>query len=108
VISISSRGEKSVMAARRGVRVIVAVLNHRIRAAVFVRLARRCGVLIIAMLIGHLIVMLVPIVMPLLRMQGRWHHSSQREREYGENEWLEEVVTHERYPLLHGIEAQEQ
>ena len=86
--AIAGRREKAVMAAGRGVRVIMTILHRRIRARVVVAYLRaRCGV-IVAMLGRHLVVLVVPVVRSVLCVQRRWQHSSQSEREKSQNEWL--------------------
>jgi hypothetical protein len=89
--AIAGRREKTVMAAGRGVWVIVTILHHRVwPRVVVVYLRAHCGV-IVAMLGRHLVVLVVlvvPVVRSVLCVQRRWGHSSQCEREESQNEWL--------------------
>lgn len=86
--AIARRREIAVMAAGRGARVIVTILDHRVwPRVVVVYLRAHCGV-IVAMLGRHLVVLVVPVVRSVLCVQRRWEHSSQCEREESQNEWL--------------------
>jgi hypothetical protein len=87
-IAIARRREIAVMAAGRGARVIVTILDHRVwPRVVVVYLRPRCGV-IVAMLGRRLVVLVVPVVRSVLCVQRRWQHCSQSEREKSQNEWL--------------------
>ena len=83
--AIAGRGEKAVMAAGRGVRVIMTILHRRIRVRVLVAYLRARGRVVIATVGRHLV---VAVVRPVLCVQRRRQHSSHCEREQSQNEWL--------------------
>jgi hypothetical protein len=86
--AIAGRREKTVMAAGRGVWVIVTILHHRVWARVVVAYLRARSGVVVAMLGRHLIVLVVAVVRSVLCVQRRRQHSSQCEREESQNEWL--------------------
>jgi hypothetical protein len=88
-IAIARRREKAVMATGGGVRVIIAILDHRIVTAlvVMVHFRVRDGV-VVTMFIGLLVVLVMPVVRPVLRVSRRWYARRHCEREQTEHERL--------------------
>jgi hypothetical protein len=84
--AIAGRGEKAVVAASRGVRMIVTVLDSRVWPPVCAHPFRmRCGMLV-AMLRRHLLV--VAIIRPVLCAHVRRSHGGQCEREHSKDHGL--------------------
>jgi hypothetical protein len=89
-IAIIRRGEKAVMAAGGGVRMVVPILHHRIGTALVVMVYFRMrDSVVVTMFIGFLVVLIVlilPIFRPVLGAHRRWRQSRQREREQTKHE----------------------
>jgi len=86
--AIAGGGEKSVMAARRRVRMIVAVLHHRIRPRNIMPHVGTRSRVVIAMISRQLVMLIVAIIRMVLRASSRWQCDGQCEREQTRNDQL--------------------
>jgi hypothetical protein len=66
-IAITRGGKEAIVAAGRGMRVIVPILHHRVRSPDAAMRVRACCGMIVAVLGRHLVVLIATIIRPILR-----------------------------------------